>query len=257
MKLVTVTLTGLDASVDPWSVITLYERFPFVEFGVLFSKDRQGKENRYPSKEWINQLGNVTRFFREERKKSFPLAAHLCGSYAREVVEYIDRGFTDTCSWETEFSYSCHFDRIQLNMSDELFKRVSPEDIESLLEDKGVILQSHHGFDHGLPGYCMRGGFNKSDPMRSKLSILFDVSGGTGMLPLGWAEADESFFCGYAGGLKPENLEEELKKIEGVAGNANIWIDMESGIRENDLFSMEKAEKVLEIAAPWVANGGK
>lgn len=257
MKLVTVTLTGLDTSLDPWSVISLYDRFPFVEFGVLFSKDRQGKENRYPSKEWIYQLGNVTRFFREERKKSFPLAAHLCGSYAREVVEYIDDRHMPLPSWDTNFNSLCHFDRVQLNMSDELFKRVSTEDLESLFEEQEVILQNHNGFDHEELAHSLRSGFNKSDPMRSKISILFDVSGGTGMLPQGWAEADESIFCGYAGGLKPENLEEELKKIDAVAGNANIWIDMESGVRENDLFSMKKAEKILEIAAPWVANGGK
>jgi len=70
-----------------------------------------------------------------------------------------------------------------------------------------------------------------------------------------WHGTDEygkPLLCGYAGGLNPDNIEQELIKIEAVVGDAEIWIDMESGIRnKKDELDLEKCERVLAIAERW------
>jgi predicted component of viral defense system (DUF524 family) len=46
--------------------------------------------------------------------------------------------------------------------------------------------------------------------------------------------------------LGPENLAEQLKAIEDVVGDRDVWIDMESRIRTNDKLDLDKAEQVLK-----------
>ena len=45
-------MTGADDSVDPKELFRISEKYPFVEWGILFSKSATGRY-RYPSKEWI------------------------------------------------------------------------------------------------------------------------------------------------------------------------------------------------------------
>lgn len=250
-----VTLTGIDEGVDPWDLITLTEEFPFVEWGVLFSRDRRGKENRYPGKDWLKKLGEHTRFFEKERRTKFPLSAHLCGHYAREVVLTHSLYEGQKTDWSHDYGYFVKFHRFQLNISSDLIGSLDLDTIHDFMPGGQIIIQSHKGFGHlNLSDYVWRynDGLQK-DMSEHRFSILFDVSGGTGLLPNGWDEADKKIFCGYAGGLKPENLAEQLPRIEAVAGNANVWIDMESGVRENDRFSLEKARAVLEHTRPLIS----
>jgi phosphoribosylanthranilate isomerase len=83
---------------------------------------------------------------------------------------------------------------------------------------------------------------------------LFDLSGGAGILPEQWPEPIEGVYCGYAGGLSPENVAEQLEKIEAVTPNARIWIDAETHVRSNgdQLFDLEKVRRFLEVTRPWV-----
>ena len=50
---------------------------------------------------------------------------------------------------------------------------------------------------------------------------------------------------GYAGGLNPENVGEKLEYLmENVEGE--FWIDMESGVRTDDRFDIDKCVSVLQ-----------
>ena len=53
-----VTITGADDAVDPGALVALSAEFPFVEWGILFSKSREG-EARYPSAEWAARIGRL------------------------------------------------------------------------------------------------------------------------------------------------------------------------------------------------------
>ena len=82
---------------------------------------------------------------------------------------------------------------------------------------------------------------------------LFDTSGGIGRLPDHWPHSNNRY-CGYAGGLGPENLEEQLVKISEACGDMPIWIDAETKLRSDDdhQFMLDKVERFLEIAEPYV-----
>ncbi len=81
-------------------------------------------------------------------------------------------------------------------------------------------------------------------------SALFDLSHGIGILPSEWPNLLDGVKCGYAGGLSPENLEEQIKRIEEKAGDTEIWIDMETHVRSNYdmLFDLQKVRQCLDIA---------
>ena len=89
---------------------------------------------------------------------------------------------------------------------------------------------------------------------------LFDKSGGTGVLPDSWPMQQHNLYSGYAGGLSPENLEQEIPKIfDATCGP--IWIDAETllrtpygreGARAGDFFDLKKVCSFLEVAKQWV-----
>jgi len=99
---------------------------------------------------------------------------------------------------------------------------------------------------------------NLLDPIlleQRKISPLFDSSGGRGVLSE-WPKIPNHNFgplwCGYAGGLGPNNIVDELFKIEEAVGDAEIWIDMESKIRNsNNELDFDLCEKVLKAIEPF------
>ena len=53
---------------------------------------------------------------------------------------------------------------------------------------------------------------------------------------------------GFAGGLGPDNLARELRKIADIA-RAGWWADMEGKLRVDDWFSVERAAECAAIFA--------
>jgi len=80
---------------------------------------------------------------------------------------------------------------------------------------------------------------------------LFDASGGKGKIHHEWP-SPYSPYCGYAGGWNPDNLSQELEKISHLCGSHSIWIDVESGVRTYDMLDLEKVDRFLEIAEPYI-----
>ena len=62
---------------------------------------------------------------------------------------------------------------------------------------------------------------------------LYDLSGGAGVLPSKWPRQQDGVYTGYAGGLGPRNVLDQIEKIREVA-NGRIWIDMETRVRTED-----------------------
>ena len=55
------------------------------------------------------------------------------------------------------------------------------------------------------------------------------------------------------GGLTPDNLKEKLELLDkSLPKNIEIWIDMESGVRTNNKFDLEKVKKCIEISVPYL-----
>ena len=84
-------------------------------------------------------------------------------------------------------------------------------------------------------------------------AVLFDESAGRGISPDSWDAPLDGHFSGYAGGLKPDNVAQNLETIAKVAKGHVTWIDMETGVRTDDKFDLAKVRRVLEISAPYAA----
>lgn len=238
MKLTKVTLTGADDSVTPEDLFKLSKRYPFVEWGILLSRNSVGQK-RFPSKKWLDNLTKKRRFV--EREINF--SAHLCGGYVREILKgnlgFIYNEITPA-TWRL-------FQRVQINTHGQLHEYTT-DGIATFIETyytKEFIFQ----YDDVNTGIFREAG------KYMETSFLFDLSHGAGVLPEEWPEPIEGRQCGYAGGLGPDNVEEQIKMIsKKVPANYELWIDMETKIRDrNDTeFSLKKCDKVLKICKPYI-----
>lgn len=253
-----VAITGADDSIRPAELVDLSLEFPFVEWGILASQnntlDRQGTA-RYPSPRWIAELQTVA-----HATSALPkLALHINGRWVRQLL--IGENIVPHNLWQC-------FARVQLNFHAERNPCLPAEFSRCLRQiNKTFIFQldGEKGNAHLDSAY--------EHEVRDCYG-LFDVSGGAGILPNKWptpiyidaapgddCEGVESWaYHGYAGGLGPENLAEQIPLILEAAGGTQhthegrIWIDMETRVRSEDdrLFDLTKVRKCLEIAAPYV-----
>lgn len=219
MKIKYVTLTGADDRTDANKMAELSKNFPFVEWGILFSS-KTGL--RYPSIKWVEESLPIL----AETNTS----AHLCSKWVTEAN-------TGNLSF-LEHDISNGFKRIQLNFgASNLQKVLNPSSkIWNCKFDRPIIFGGAYR-DSLLPISLFQ---------LHNVHPLFDCSGGRGILATEWTEIITPLFCGYAGGLGPDNIIDELKKIEDIVGDTEIWIDMESSVRnDKNEFDLEKCEEVL------------
>lgn len=223
MKINRVTITGADDKINIKDLIELTEKYPFVEWGILFSSGREGTQ-RYPSHKWIKEIVET----------DLPLSAHFCGWWAKQVLE--------------EENYSLirqaeGFSRIQLNYN---FARSRGWKLDNLIEyakdsPKDIILQ-----------------VNKSNaPIITELKVpkainfLYDASGGRGTV-IERIEAPFDNYTGYAGGLAVENIDHICNLIKITELDDTVWIDLESGARTNNEFDLKKVEEILRISSKYI-----
>lgn len=238
MNLDRVTITGPDDRTDISELAALTREFPFVEWGILVSKSQEGGP-RFPTRRWIEKLVGYP-----EMPCGLKLSLHVCGRWVRQLMLGTDE--------ISALGVVMCFDRVQLNFHAE-----------------------HHDFDlayaaHALENLGKNGGpcefivqmdGTKNERMLGDLlgegldvSPLFDLSGGAGIVPEEWPSPSPMIrYHGYAGGLGPENLRDELERIGRAAGDRRIWIDMETRVRTDEVLDLEKVRRVLEICAPRVS----
>lgn len=251
MKLMYVTLTGADNSVDPKDLLALSAKYPFAEWAILFSQSKAGKP-RYPSWDWVTDLAAAVRA--EKKKHNYVnLSAHLCGAW-------VDAAMTGDLSVITGDLQDV-FDRIQLNMGkDRLLKAMSCQPLLAAVK----AAKNHHVIFGGDYSRVSVTGDHLWD---NRIFPLFDASGGRGVGAKTWPEPFDGppgirILHGYAGGLGPDNVVAELGRIEaavdgngGEFPNNTVWIDMESSLRKKteyaDRFDLSACEKVLEACVPW------
>jgi hypothetical protein len=241
MNLDRVTITGPDDSIRPEDLIGLTKEFPFVEWGILHSASNRGN-NRFPSHKWMCDLQDLA------GKEHLPLSLHLCGRYVRELLF---GGIP-----ESVLTFLPMFRRVQLNFHAER-NECHPK---SFFEALKKISEGQREFIFQLDGAL---GNQHMDAVRAIGELntfgLFDVSGGAGILPTEWPSPIyyrdmRPDYHGYAGGLGPDNLAEQMPLIGKAAKGCRFWIDMETRVRsDNDRqFDLAKVRKCLELSRPFV-----
>jgi len=230
---------GADDSVDPLLLRAISRQHEWVEWGVLFRPDKQGTP-RYASDEWVAQLSTVN------TGREMRLAAHLCAERLDEVL-----------TGHSEFVQRMHeqvgFQRFQLNATASNGANVglfgdaagAARCVASL---RAVMLAVPHAefiVQRNAQTQPIWELLLEQPP--SNLSLLFDESMGFGVTAPSWPPppaCDVAF--GYAGGLSPGNISEQLLQMEQVAAGRTLWVDMESSLRTGlqdggDLFDCNKA----------------
>lgn len=221
-----ITVTGADERTSIPELRRLVDLSPGdVEIGLLWTKTPEGR-NRYPSEAWIaDAVQGLTPH----------VAVHICGGKARlERPEFLAQA-----------------GRVQVNGT------VTQVDLVSYCAQYAhVITQWRVGMSPYLLAHY--------PPTNHQL--LVDASGGEGKSPEGWQrpqawspEYQKTITAamkpvGYAGGLGPHNLPEELPKIDqaNVGGPTRyFWVDMEGRLRTpDDWFSIPlAAEAIRQVLA--------
>ena len=250
-----VTITGADDSVTPADILAISYAFPFVEWGILVSasnvqhQSHRTRTPRFPSWHWLSELQRMAGNMSAMRPGQPRLSLHVCGRWVRDLL---------LGDMTIPVGYLGGFQRIQFNFHAEktpckllLFCAALRE-----LRPQEFIFQID-----GAKGNAHLAAVAIADMPESTLSLtpLFDISGGAGILPTEWPRPymlrdGQPVYHGYAGGLSPDNLAEQLPKIAEAAGDARIWIDVETHVRSADdrQFDLDKVRRFLEIAAPHV-----
>ena len=220
VNLNTITLTGVDNDTNVQQALALAQRFPLLEWGVLYSPTRAGQGGRYPSVE------RAVAFLTAMRAANVPTAVHLCG---QGVFGALDGSDVDAVRLAQLAG------RVQMNFN----QKRQPVDLPSLerwieVHNKPVITQ--HNSANDSVWTTLR------NPMHQ---VLFDASGGRGVLADGWSAPLNGKFCGYAGGLGPDNVRAQVEQIDAVC-DRRFWIDMEQSLRTDDVFDLTLCERVLQ-----------
>jgi len=128
--------------------------------------------------------------------------------------------------------------RVQLNISE---RKDNPKVVSSTPYGHEIIIQQRDINNFELFSSTQE----KWREYCGSLSILLDASGGRGIntppsvLPL-------SCKVGYAGGFNPDNVSEKLSYLLANHTTGDFWIDMESGVRTDDWFDLDKVVDVLK-----------
>jgi hypothetical protein len=235
VNLYRVTITGADDATDISKLVELTLEFPFVEWGILVSNKHQGRR-RFPSTAWIS------RFLKKvvDDPVNAKISTHLCGEYVREFL-------LGQLSWTGVPEVFLKSQRIQINTHGELYMSTAHMwRSMATVSSKEFIFQLDTINDHLL--YAGAGG-------KFKVSGLFDRSHGAGLLPDYWPSPLNGIVCGYAGGLGPHNVADQLPKIAQACANKSFWIDMETQVRTHDDASLDldKVRTVLKTCAPMMS----
>ena len=234
MKLQHITFTGIDAKTDIKDLMEIQQEFPIAEFGVLTSYHWYENGNRYLDPALVKKM----------RGQDLHLALHVCGSAAHDAAigewEKIDNFLSGSLDI---------FKRVQLNISS---RKDNPEYCKiPLVIGQELIVQQHDVDDMPIYEATVKKWSESPFPHRDTISVLLDASGGRGIdTPLRVCPSNGKI--GYAGGFNPENVEEKLTFLMSHVTKGTFWIDMESGVRTDDWFDIDKVYKVLRTCKPII-----
>ncbi len=224
MKLTKVTFTGVDECTDVKRLVQLQKKYPFVEFGVLLSYEWQENGNRFLDPLILSVL----------RSRGLNLSAHFCGQAAIDVAAGKKFKMESLLGNNSKI-----FRRCQLNLkADKYFSQLRR--LVSIPYIDEVIIQMH------TPELCQQF-LNGQRPLFA--SYLLDASCGCGIDTPIQIITSPGVHIGYAGGIGPDNVAEKLRTLLESPSDEMFWIDMETRVRTEDWFDLDKVEQVLEICA--------
>jgi hypothetical protein len=207
-KPVFITFTGADSVDSIAGMQALSDCYP-IEWGVLIDSTQEG-----------NALFPDEAIRRAMVRAGVRLSAHVCGEVARAIVD----GRKPPLNL-------AGFARLQINHGR------AGSNVQEILNSIDYAAAA------GVrPALQCQGAF----PSIVGVDWLYDVSFGTGAQAGTWpALSTAQPFCGYSGGLGPDNVQSRLA-LAPVAQDIPFWIDMESGVRTHGRLDVDKCAAVCE-----------
>lgn len=206
-----ITFTGVDRHELLPGMIELAEKYP-IEWGILIDPEQTDKQ-LFPIADEINRITSSALRF----------SAHVCGEPAIDIAN----------GRKPEIDLS-GFSRLQLNHSREGSSEEAIANAYAYSVGAGLRLALQCQGEFPSDGRC---------------DWLYDVSFGTGIKVTEWPTLSKSYpFCGFSGGLSTDTVTNALASFKtGSSDTANFWIDMESGVRTDDLFDLDKCKQICEL----------
>ena len=202
-----------------------------VEWSVLYSDSKSIRNYiRYPSYEFCKDFLKV-RPVNIHTMRSL----HLCGSVIDRYLKQ-ESDVIELCENTT---------RIQLNLN---ISNYLESEYEELAEDI-VFIATKYGHHIILQQNKTKEKFMRvfTGKATFAFSLLHDISGGFGIEITAVSPPSSICDTGYAGGINPDNVKRIVDLIDSNnPQNIKYYIDMESGVRENNLFSINKCRQVIQ-----------
>ncbi len=224
MRLKHITFTGIDARTDIKALQEIQKEYPLAEFGVLTSYHWNENGNRYLDPQFLNTL----------RGCRLNLALHVCGSAAHDAT--LGR-------WNKIRNLTLGnmflFNRVQINVAN---RQDNPPRLASTYNMKTELIVQQRPENTCLYENSQWIGSDED----GGVSMLLDASGGLGLdTPIVLYPSNGKI--GYAGGINPDNVAAKLEYLLRNVRTGDFWIDMESGVRTDDWFDIDKVRRVLAI----------
>jgi len=206
----------------------------------------------HPSKMLPGMPRNIwfTEVLRESLQLSRPinLAIHINSEWANDIC--VNGKIPETIlEWmNLERCNKPLIKRIQINMPRETAVNINPDFMAAIVSyefpKQEFIFQYNDKTKEAI---------EKLHKTGIKFSLLFDASGGNGIAPKEWQKPIyESHPMGYSGGMSPDNVVDNLRKINKlVPRETKIWIDAEGKLKSADLFE-EKPRFDVELARAYI-----
>ena len=226
--MINITFTGVDDRTDIERLVSISKAYrPHVEFAILVGSSPR---NRFPSP------ATISTFKRRFVEDGLPAALHLCGTWSRRVNDLNSpkEDFDSSIRDRHLLNLATLFGRVQVNARRYDMRSVERFQLNASVAE--VIVQTRaRSLEHLdlVPG----------------VSYLHDVSGGRGISAMTtWPPPPDGIRVGYAGGLSAENVARACAIVEGFNAR-DSWIDMESGVRTDDWFDLDKVQAVIDQVA--------
>ena len=242
MKLRYITCSDPRENLPTASVIDLLKLSPLAELGVQAhpSAMAQGK----PRNIWFNELLDAVK----SSKTPLNIALHVNYGWCDEIcLGHVPDEIQQFLKHQHPKTNEPLIRRIQLNIGDCTYvfdaKRLAT--LIKTWDKYEVILPFNQNIKQKIEQLKARG---------AKFNLLFDASYGAGIAPTNWqVPVYKDIQFGYAGGLSPENVADNLAKIDTVLPDGyETWIDAEGRLRDRTgAMDISLARTYLANAINW------
>lgn len=249
MKIDTITCSDPREDTPVEKLVAFMNEFPNVEVAVQASPYKIGPGTA--RRAWFERLLHLVRNNPVPLKLAMHVNLGYCDDMCRGAVPY------DMVQWfcARREDDALVIRRWQLNYSGSMTHLISPRRVAGMINmfTGNDFIMQHNGW----PQSCML--LQEMNGLNAKFSVLYDASSGNGKSPEQWLPPYQGHNTGYSGGLRPENVTDELHKIAAVACDAHIWIDAEGGLKTpgTKTFDFDRARAYVNAANNWNKQFGR